>query len=68
MFQVILAKKVKELLRKENGDDAFQIVLENKSVIQWKDEERWNSTLIHWAVFENQSDFLQQMLNNENVR
>ena len=66
-FQATLAKNVKELLKNKKGNDAFQIVLKNNNVLRWKDEESDNRTLIHRAVLENQSDLLQQLLNNEEV-
>ena len=66
-FQATLAKNVKKLLKNKNGNDAFQIVLKNNNVLRWKDEGACNCTLIYWAVVENQSDFLQQLLNNEKV-
>ena len=62
-----MAKEVKEVIINQKGNDAFQIVLKNNNVLRWKDEEVLNRTLIHWAAYENQSDFLQQLLNNEKV-
>ena len=62
-----MAKNVKELLKNKKGNDAFQIVLKNNNVLRWKDEESDNRTLIHRAVLENQSDLLQQLLNNVKV-
>ena len=60
-------KEVSQLLENNKQDDAFKIVMQEPTVLNWRDAAFANRTLMHYAAWKNCSDFLNKLFEEEKV-
>lgn len=62
-----MANRAKRCLEDGEVVEAIEIALRKNDVLKWRDEERFNFTLMHYAAFENCMTFLEAVLKDEKV-
>ena len=60
-------EEVSQLLENNKQEVALKIVMQQPTVLNWRDAAFFNRTLMHYAARENCSDFLNKLFEEEKV-